>query len=629
MSVAACIVSGGDESLEILPRLGMNKFNVPNAPAPGINRGSCTSSMPSTKAFAIGPSVLARLEAPSGAAEVAADIRDRLRKAWSLQEMLGYDGLPLGTCVTLSPSGTEVEFLFLLLALGRAFSGKKQGDVTSIVTCAGEVGGTTTQASGGRHASERLPSGSQAKIGTSIFSTDAVASRVKAVEVTLRETNGDLRSPADVDREVEASAKEALAPGGGCCIVHLVAGCRTGHVSPSVAACERLRRHYGGRILLLVDASQARLRDGAIRELLERGFGVLATGSKFYAGPAFSGAAIMREEMAKELDGYLASGPLRDAVIQSALKEYLGAPLVDSTFMPALAQLLSGAGALVNGTLLRWSLSLVHIEDYHSVPADERDQLIGAWHRDVTTIIERIGYGSIGYRRALSILSEELHPFGAEVGLLASSTITSTGHFTSTIINLQCRVFAGGKWRMPTMDELRHAHRLMALDLGQQAVAFMPRRRCFIADPVALGSEGAPILSVAIGASEILEAHAALRAAGTLGSTEITWPLSEDDETALKKLAGLLGDWDRWSSNEAVSSEEDLVKYKFYQHEAQLQGLISTKQLGILFERLGMPITDLELQALLQAFLSENPRCVDIKTGSVKYETFMDFILMN
>lgn len=603
MSVALCITEGGDDRLTILPELGMNKYNVPNVPTHGISRGSCTSSMPTDETFEVGNLTLAKIMQQGGAELVANDILQRLRNVWALGKHIAF---------TLFPSGTDAEFLFVLLALGRAFDTNKDGKVLSIVTCAGEVGSGTTKAAAGCHFSTLLPSGSNTKVGESIF--PAEASNVGSVEVALRNLQGDLRTPEDVDAEVEQLVVDALKVSGmGCCVLHLVTGCKTGHSSPSLALCKKLQNQFGDRILIVVDGCQSRMRDGAISDFLATGFGVMVTGSKFYGGPPFCGAALMNADLAKEFNRRLGVEGLRTIVKQSSLKDYLNAPLVDGAHLPNLKELLPCSQSLVSGVLVRWDMALLNIEQYHSIPNNTREKLIIAWASEVRAIIEQTG------SRALSVLpNDDLHPDAVSAGLLSCNSI----------ISLCCRVQVNGQWREPTVDELKHAHKLMALDLGahcgncnQQAA----HGRCFIAQPVTLGKQCAPVLRVALGAPQIIRAFKALGEVGAQNGM-LAWPCRDEDEAVVQKLAFLLEHWDKWKDVEPRLSNPDIIKYKFRLMEPHLHGTLSADQILKLLQKLGLNLSAKQLTGLLQNCLGTPLDAADMKTVKVEYERFIDYL---
>merc|ERR1719428_205544 len=105
--------------------------------------------------------------------------------------------------VTLFPSGTDAEFLPTLVGLGRAL--RKGGKLVSLVTCAGEVGSGTVQASSCKHFAPLLPRadlwGKPHSSGASIFE-EADDPQIGAVPLKLRDSNGQRLCMAQLDAKV-------------------------------------------------------------------------------------------------------------------------------------------------------------------------------------------------------------------------------------------------------------------------------------------------------------------------------------------------------------------------------------------------------------------------------------------
>eukprot|EP00928_Gymnodinium_smaydae_P056611 TRINITY_DN39973_c0_g1_i1.p1 TRINITY_DN39973_c0_g1~~TRINITY_DN39973_c0_g1_i1.p1 ORF type:complete len:626 (+),score=95.85 TRINITY_DN39973_c0_g1_i1:131-2008(+) len=607
MSVAECVVEGGDDRLTVLKDICMNKYNVPNVPTKGICRGSCTSSMPSAKAFACGESVLEMINS-GHALDLAKDLRERLQTVWELKS---------STSLTFFPSGTDVEFMFLLLALGRCFENGGKGSVLSVVTCAGEVGSATKDAAGGRHISTTLPSGHGAKAGASIFGGQELP--VEAVEVKLREPSGKLRASASVDSEIEGLVTEALESNHHeVCVVHLVAGCKTGHASPSLQVMDRLSARFGKRVIPLFDGCQVRLRDGTIRDFVERGYGVMVTGSKFYGGPPFCGAALLNEELTAEFNQLLTSKKLADLIRESELREYLCASLIDVDRLPSLHQLMSDNRSIERGTLLRWAMAAIHIEDFHQIPSSSRDNLMATWVSCVEDIIDKFN------SPVVSVLKEEADLCPSFAGVLP----------VNTIVSLRCRVKSNGVWRDPNIDELRHVHRLMALDLSDWCAsrggvaAEELSKRCFIAQPVALGKDHPPVLRVAIGARQICDAFGRCLKETLAATGDVSWSTT-DDEVVVRKLARLLEEWDIWSSALAAKpSVADMVKYEFNRWDQQVLGTITVRHFTSMLRTIGLDAFAADsYERLFRSFLQAEEG--DINDLEVEYEPMIDFILRN
>eukprot|EP00929_Paragymnodinium_shiwhaense_P014262 TRINITY_DN122164_c0_g1_i1.p1 TRINITY_DN122164_c0_g1~~TRINITY_DN122164_c0_g1_i1.p1 ORF type:complete len:625 (-),score=130.77 TRINITY_DN122164_c0_g1_i1:111-1985(-) len=621
MAVAACIIKGGDDRLALLPATGMNKYNVPNVPTPGICRGSCTSSQPSRKAYVSALAALRTAKAQTSLASTFEEVRHRLRVAWSL-------GGAADCSVTFFPSGTDAEYIGALLAIGRAASsgaasagGSGVGSVTSVVTCAGEVGSATSAAAVGKHISATLPSGGSAKVGSSIFAAESGVS-LQLEEVMLRETSGDLRPTDAVDLQVESLiANHLQSNSNNVGVVHLVAGCKTGQISPSLGLVERLQKRFGARVVPVMDACQTRMREGALQTFVERGFCVLATGSKFYSGPPFSGAVLLNKALSAELDAAVQSPSLRGLLQGSSLGEYLSASMVDQQHLPHLAAAVPDVHTEMNlGVLTRWQMALVHIESYHRLAVADREMLMRGWVAQTSQMIADL------HTPAVEVLPEALLPIAAEAGMLD----------VNTILSFRCRVQVGGSWRAATADELRHVHRLMAIDLRHAAktagmtpdAATRLRQRCFIAQPVVLGKKSGAVLRLAIGALQVVEAFDAVPASPASSRDEHQGKmlnlLGSEDQLVLSKLVSLLTNWDTWAAVEASLSPTESVKAVFRLWDEKLTGAIPLSIFRPVLRKVGLKLPDSEMDRMFASFLAvESNR---LGNEVIDYEAFMDHV---
>lgn len=162
-----------------------------------------------------------------------------------------------GVEIAMTPSGTDAEYLVLLLALGDGLR-----PLCNIVVGPREVGTGTEGAAGG-------------------YLFDSVSPQ-----------RGTVREPDQLDREAEDLADKAIGRGDRV-LLHVVAHSKTGIHAPSLKAVRRLRARYGQRIVVAVDAAQGRVsRRGLVGALREEPL-VLFTGSKFYGGAPFSGSVLV------------------------------------------------------------------------------------------------------------------------------------------------------------------------------------------------------------------------------------------------------------------------------------------------------------------------------------------------
>jgi hypothetical protein len=119
-----------------------------------------------------------------------------------------------------------------------------------------------------------------------------VAELVTVRTINLRDNNGAVREPDELDREAEDLVAEAVGRGNQV-LLHVVAHSKTGIHAPSLAAVRRLCTRHGRRIVVAIDAAQGRVSRRGLVGALREGFLVLFTGSKFYGGPPFSGSVLV------------------------------------------------------------------------------------------------------------------------------------------------------------------------------------------------------------------------------------------------------------------------------------------------------------------------------------------------
>jgi len=123
----------------------------------------------------------------------------------------------------------------------------------------------------------------------------------------------------------------------------------------------------------------------SIRRLIKLGFIVMATGSKFYGGPPFSGAVIFPSKYSEELKDHLSkSVACRSCIINSLLPGYICATTVSKNW-PELRVLLPESPNF--GLALRWSLALRNITRYHQIPEAQREDIILKWVTGVRKLI--------------------------------------------------------------------------------------------------------------------------------------------------------------------------------------------------------------------------------------------------
>eukprot|EP00392_Amoebophrya_sp_AT5.2_P017695 g18102.t1 len=406
------LTSGGDDRL-LLDKNKVNKYQTPAYPEPrGIHRSSCTSNCVTDYTFhTVGEPLVQKLlkdvsdefysEGRRTYTHEIDSIRDAIRNVWHLPRV--------GNSITLCPSGSDAEYLPLLLAICRVLHGAGDVDVGSgiltIVTGAGEVGSGTLNAAKGKFFSNVSPKESvsvgfststatapttaaakanSVKNGDPVFQLPKDFPPIEAVEVYMRNNAGGLKSALEVDQEVKDVVRMALQEQGfKQVVVHVVAGSKTGHLIPSVTVLDELVAEFGEKsIVPVIDACQGRLQEGALKQYLEKNYIVLTTGSKFYGGPPFSGAVLLPLKLSSELDSeyehiwkknnLLDQFPLfmDDVLLSHDLPKMRG-------FIHEVSTKEKNWHHRLNwGVVLRWKMALNEIRLYHSIPEKTRDAIL-------------------------------------------------------------------------------------------------------------------------------------------------------------------------------------------------------------------------------------------------------------
>lgn len=339
MDLLERLVSGGDHRQVLDPETGLSRYRVSAGPREVAALGSCTASSPSPIGIQGAQSVLDK-----DTAELCASIRASLGALFELPE---------GGAVVLSPSGTDVIYVLSALLLPSA--------VHHIVVGSAELGGGTLAASRGCSFSPISPHGS----GPDRLA--GLADRCTATPIELRDAQGHARPMEQLDSEARAAVLAAL-DRGEAPVLTVVPHSKTGLCAPSEALLDWALQTDG--VTVLIDAAQGRVEPTDLSPLLERGAVVLVTGSKFWGGPAFSGALLLPPALAAD------PGPL-----PSSLAHWVAAANLPESWVGARA----GLPADNPGMALRWAAALAEIE--HTLALGPERRL--AVHQAFALAVER------------------------------------------------------------------------------------------------------------------------------------------------------------------------------------------------------------------------------------------------
>ncbi|MBU6299861.1 MAG: hypothetical protein KJS68_16625, partial [Alphaproteobacteria bacterium] len=197
----------------------------------------------------------------------------------SLRSLLG-----LGSAeVMFSPSGTDsqLQTLFLLRQL-------LGGPVASVVVAADQTGSGTVHTCRGRHFSDRTAQGRTVAKGTLIV---GATEETTSVAIPLFAEDGALRLKHEIDAAV-IKAVETQIHAGCKVVLQAMHSSKLGWRAPTDDCLREVASRWPQDVRIVVDACQMRIGRPQLRSYLDHGYVVLLTGSKFFTGPAFSGATL-------------------------------------------------------------------------------------------------------------------------------------------------------------------------------------------------------------------------------------------------------------------------------------------------------------------------------------------------
>jgi hypothetical protein len=357
------LTTGGDTRLEIDPETGLSSYGCRPQPVPELaSFGSCTATTITPQNFAVAEAARQRL--------LAAALRGDFRKVFQ-EEMDALKRQILDFCdagavpqtnLLLCSSGTDAEIHAVCLT-----AASSPGRLTNIVIAPDETGTGVPDAAAGRHFSTRTPLGAAVRKGEPLtgFPSDAI----DVVTVDARDADGDLRSPEQIDRDVERAVESAVR--NGHCLLHVLDASKTGWAAPSRPLVRRLAARHGERLTVVVDACQMRLDRKELVDDLREGFLVQITGSKTFGGPPFSGALLVPPRLAERYS--------RLETLPAGLVDYAA-----RAEWPSDWRVREQWGDHCNaGLLLRWSAAVREMRSYYEVPEHLRTEIL----RDLRNVV--------------------------------------------------------------------------------------------------------------------------------------------------------------------------------------------------------------------------------------------------
>lgn len=361
--------TGGDIRLARDPKTELNGYGCSHRPRPwAITFASSTASSSSERGYieadkarlAVTSALLRGRSRRQAVGACIKSVRSGITKAF---------GLRAGEEMILAASGTDTE----LLALALTHLRHRDAPILNILIAPEETGRGVPMAARGVHFAVDTALGHDVTFEAPIagFRPDT-----KLANIQLREASGVMRPATDIEAEIERVMADALKAGQQV-ILHGLDLSKTGLLAPSPAFLAKLREKYGQNFDIVVDACQARLSPASIQAYLDLDAVVLITGSKFFTGPPFAGAALLpRVIVARLQTGSLPVG----------LAAYF-----NKAEFPAHAK---AARALPEGgnygLALRWHAALAEIKALLRISPAKRTTILEEFGKTVTQSIARI-----------------------------------------------------------------------------------------------------------------------------------------------------------------------------------------------------------------------------------------------
>jgi hypothetical protein len=359
-AAALLLTAAGDERIRIDPATGRNRYATTAAPrADEIFLSSSTASTITPRAYRTVEAAWAGLSAdlPNGHSRIDHLFDDIRARVLALFGVAGGD-------VVLAGSGTEVELIALAIARSIA-----PGPLTNIVLAPAETGSGVLRAAAGAHFLGSTPFGEDRSAGERLNGwADA---DIKAVAVEIRDSLGNPRSAADIDADARDCVRAALAAGRNV-LLHRLETSKTGRAALTAAAAAQIAANAPERVVVIVDCCQMRCSRQHIRGLLERGFMVAITGSKFFGGPPFSGALLLPPQILRRIGRFALPDGLADYSSRLDWPRDLRA----RTGLPWRSEASLGLG-------LRWVAALEEMERFYALPGGLRREILCYFEKEV------------------------------------------------------------------------------------------------------------------------------------------------------------------------------------------------------------------------------------------------------
>ena len=359
------LASGGDGRVAVHARDLRNQYGCTPFPRPALlDFGSSTASSISQPAYERARASQARMWLAgtlNGMPDAFDDHVEGARDA--LRTHLGLNDVE----ILFSPSGTDAQLqtLFLVKEILGA-------PLATIIVGADQTGSGTVHTARGSHFSNRTALGVGVEKGAPIA---GLSEQIRTIGIPFCHQDGVLRSGAQMDAAVHAAVADAIGRGEKV-LLQIMDSSKLGWRTPSASCVDSILSRWPDQVRIVVDACQMRIGRPQLHHYLAQGYFVLVTGSKFFAGPAFSGAVLVPEMQAAAIDRI--NDRLQRLGDYSTRYDW-------PRRWPSLRQSLPPTPNY--GQWLRWEAALEEIGAYYAVPQQFRDGVLETFAAGVSRLI--------------------------------------------------------------------------------------------------------------------------------------------------------------------------------------------------------------------------------------------------
>jgi hypothetical protein len=470
------LTAGGDPRLNIHPVRMLNRYSCRSWPNPeAFTFASSTASNISERGFAAAAAIRRQLLGWTGTTDLATACNrqaERLRAQIRTTLRLDRSGVE----IVFSPSGTDSEVHALYVA--QALLG---GPLVNVIVAADETGSGAPEATRGLHFSSFTAQGEPVFKGERI---PGFADDTTNISIPLREKDGELRGNAAIDRAVAAAVAESVASGKRV-VLHTMDSSKFGWRCPSSECVRQIQENWGRSVQVIVDACQMRLSRPRLGYYLSRGFLVLITGSKYFAGPPFSGALLVPAAVSAVME--------RMDSIPAGLRLYANGNDWPIRWRGVRAKLRSVPNV---GQLLRWCAAAEEMRAYFDVPAAYR---LSALQKFASTVEELLAG-----RQNLQLLPA-YESSGVEA--LGPAALDDEEMATRTIFPFLVRRHG----KLLSLDDCARVYRALHCDMSHLLPALAPVAQRHVAAASCQIGQPVPVLDRSEGAVGTLRISASAR----------------------------------------------------------------------------------------------------------------------